>query len=165
MFDRIKSSVYTYIRDLKRDLKKDIRSLKRRWLHFDKAMKLWVFLSTIVVFGLPIAGVIFFIKENKEYKALCFNHEYCYAYVFKKTHSHSRRGSRDYLHIRYNVENNCYEAVFSPKAHVGDTILLMYNPDKPSSCFPVKYNKNKFVTKKMVDLQMYKIDPGLIRYQ
>lgn len=161
MFGRIKSSVYTF----KRDLKKDIRHLKRRWLHFDKAMKLWVFLTTIVVFGLPIYGVIFFINGHKEYKALCLNHEYCYAYVFKKTHSHSRKGRRDFLHIRYNVENNCYEAVFSQKAHVGDTILIMYNPDKPSSCFPVKYNKNKFVTKKMVDLQMYKIDPGLIRYQ
>lgn len=162
MFDRIKSSVYTYIRDFKRDLKKDIRYLKRRWLHFDKAMKFWVFLSVIAVFGLPIAGVIFFINGHKEYKALCFNHDYCYAYVFKKTRASKGRA---YLHIRYNVENNCYEAVFSQKAHVGDTILLMYNPDKPSSCFPVKYNKNKFVTKKMVDLQMYKIDPGLIRYQ
>ncbi len=158
MFGRIRSSVYTF----KRDLKKDIRYLKRRWLHFDRATKLLVFLSAIGVLGLPIYESIYIINLNKEKKALCFNHEYCYAYVFRKIRL---RPGRSLIYIRYNIENNCYEAALYPKAHVGDTILIMYNPDKPSSCLPVKYNKNKFVTKKMVDVQMYKIDPGLIRYQ
>ena len=65
--------------------------------------------------------------------------------------------------ITYEIGDNTFEKDLESGAHVGDTILIMYNPEKPSFCLPVKYNKKKYVTKQMVDSHKYQIDPSLIR--
>ena len=149
MFGKIKAYVVSYV-----------RGLKNEWLHLDKAMQCWMYLSAIVVLGFLVLVTNVINNNHKDKEALCTNYEYCYAYVFKDYYS----GKAKYrIRIRYNVEGNCYEKGLFPKAHVGDTILIMYNPDKPTVCLPVEYNKNKYVTKQMVEFHEYQIDTGLIR--
>ena len=148
MFGRIKANVISHLRDLKNE-----------WIHLDKAMQYWMHFTAIVITGFLIIVTIHIINNYKDKEALYLKHEYCYAYVFKDYYS----GKGNYrIRIRYNVEGSCFEKGLFPKAHVGDSILIMYNPNKPASCLPVEYNKKLYVTKQMVDFHMYQINPDSI---
>ena len=149
MFGKIKAYVVSYV-----------RNLKNEWIRLDKAMQWWLRFVAIVVLSFLVIVTRYIINYHNDVKDLSLNYEYCYAFVFKDGYI----GKANYLiYITYEIGDNTFEKDLLPKAHVGDTILIMYNPDKPSFCLPVEYNKNKYVTKQMIDSQMYKIDPRLIR--
>lgn len=144
MFGKIKAYVISYLRDLKEE-----------WIHLDRAMQYWMYFTAVVLLGFLVFAAVNMINYAQDKKELLNNHEYCYAYVFKYYYVGK---ANPHIRIQYNVEGVCYDDGVYPKAHVGDSILIMYNPNKPSFCLPVEYNKNKYVTKQMVDFHMYHID-------
>ena len=141
--------------DFKRYLKNPKQAMKEDWYTMTTEQKVCFIIVWSVIFLTIVWASVHIIKYNQDKKELLDNHNYCYAFVFRDGYignGHHR------IFITYEIDKTSFEKVLYPNAHVGDSILIMYNPNKPSFCLPVEYNKNKYVTKQMVDFHMYHID-------
>ena len=134
--------------------------MKEDWYTMSTYDKVTLTFVWSVFFLMSVWAIVHTIKYNQDKKELLSNQEYCYAYVFKD--GYFGKSGRHRIYITYEIDKTSFEEVLYPKAHVGDSILIMYNPNKPSFCLPVEYNKNRYVTKQMVDFHMYNIDPRKI---
>lgn len=116
---------------------------------------------TIVVAMIYVCIICFMVKHNKDYSELKKNHLYCYGVVVE-----INRTEIYHYHISYTIGEKTFSRSWQRgkgAAHLGDTVLVMYNPKKPSVHVPVEYD-GRFVTKRMVDFRAYPIDQTLIQY-
>lgn len=116
---------------------------------------------SVVVLMVYLGISLFLVKDSKEMTALRKNHLYCYGVVVN-----INRTETYHYRVSYIVGKKSFSRSWQRKkgtANLGDTVLVMYNPKKPSIHKVVEYD-GRFVTKRMVDFRAYPIDKTLIQF-
>lgn len=123
--------------------------------------------AAIVVAVIYVCLCCVLVKDFNNRAELRQNHLYCYGIVENVVRNERRNYTSTSYQISYIVAGNVYshfwDGGIKETAHLGDTVLVMYNPKKPSVHIPVEYD-GRFVTKRMVDFRAYPIDKTLIQY-
>ena len=116
---------------------------------------------SVVVFLIFLGISIFLVMHSMDMTELRKNHLYCYGIVVDIS-----RTEIYHYRVSYTVGENSFSRSWQRKkgtANLGDTVLVMYNPKKPSVHTVIEYD-GRFVTKRMVDFRAYPIDKTLIQY-
>lgn len=123
--------------------------------------------ATIVVAVIYVCLCCVLVKDYSNRAELRQHHLYCYGIVENVVRTVRRNYTSTSYKITYIVDGNVYshfwDGGIKETAHLGDTVLVMYNPQKPSVHIAVEYD-GRFVTKRMVDFRAYPIDQTLIQY-
>ena len=136
---------------IKEFISSSIQKLKLEW----KQQNIEGKFSFIVVSIILACVCLLYVNNFIDMSELKKKHAFCFGIIesISKTEIY-------HYHVAFTVEETTFSSSWQRRkgvADLGDTVLVVYNPRKPSVHYVVEYN-GRFVTKRMVESGVYPID-------
>lgn len=139
---------------------KRIQKIKQEWNQGTEEERFSMLLVRVIMIPVFVLFCFISVRNCKDLAELRRNHIYSYGVVEDVSFGNGTY----HFTVSYAIGEHTYTNSWQNHrgaAHMGDTLLIMYSPTKPSYFQLIKYD-GRYVTKRMVDFRAYRIDKSLI---